>query len=184
MLSFYLSIIDTDQDKEKFEKLYTQYRRLMQYVAHDILKDDYLAEDAVHTAFIKIIANLNKIGDISCHKTKAFVVIVVENVAKGMYTKRKKHHTVSFDEIQYDITCESGELEQLMSRLSVERIATEIEALSELDSEILMLRYIQELTDKEISRLLDIKESAVRKRLERARQRLAARLEEVGVYRA
>lgn len=71
-----------------------------------------------------------------------------------------------------------------MSRLSVERIATEIEALSELDSEILMLRYIQELTDKEISRLLDIKESAVRKRLERARQRLAARLEEVGVYRA
>lgn len=70
MLSFYLSIIDTDQDKEKFEKLYTQYRRLMQYVAHDILKDDYLAEDAVHTAFIKIIANLNKIGDISCHKTK------------------------------------------------------------------------------------------------------------------
>ncbi|HBT65675.1 MAG TPA: RNA polymerase subunit sigma-70, partial [Ruminococcaceae bacterium] len=42
--------------------------------------------------------------------------------------------------------------------------------------------YIHELTNKEISRLLDVKDTVVRKRLERARQRLAALLEKEGGY--
>jgi len=36
----------------------------MFYVANSILKDEHLAEDAVHQAFIKIIENLNKINEI------------------------------------------------------------------------------------------------------------------------
>jgi RNA polymerase sigma-70 factor (ECF subfamily) len=52
MIAIYLSIIDSEQDKNKFEILYTTYRKLMFYVANRILKDQYLAEDAVHQAFI------------------------------------------------------------------------------------------------------------------------------------
>ena len=182
MLSFYLLMIDTDKDKIKFEKLYIQYSRLMQYIADNILHDDCLAEDAVHTAFIKIIANLDKIEDIDCHKTKAFMVIVVENVSKNIYVSRNKHNTISFEDIPFEIADGVDELESLMSDLSIAEIAAKIETLSELDSEILMMRYIHELTNKEISRLLDVKDTVVRKRLERARQRLAALLEKEGGY--
>ena len=173
---FYLSMIDTQEEKDKFETLYHKYSRLMKYVADGILHDEYLAQDAVHIAFMKIIPNLGKIGDIACHKTKAFVVIVVENEAKRIYTARKKQNTVSFDEIQYEVADADGGLEQIISDLTVEEIAAEIEKLSKLDRDILMLRYIHELTHKEIARLLDVKGTTVRKRLERARQRLAMRL--------
>jgi len=41
----------------------------MFYVANSILKDEHLAEDAVHQAFIRIIESLDKINEIKCPKT-------------------------------------------------------------------------------------------------------------------
>ena len=59
----------------------------------------------------------------------------------------------------------------------MKEIALEMDKLPVLDKEILLLRYIHGFTNQEIARLLKVKEAAVRKRLERARKRLAARLE-------
>lgn len=175
MLSFYLSAIYTSEDKTKFEQLYKQYSRLMLYIANSILCDDYLAQDAVHTAFIKIISNLHKIDDVYSNRTKSFLAIIVKNVAIQMYTKQKKNKVLSFNDMEYDLS-DSGGLEKLISKLSIEEIVSEIRSLPEVDSEILMLRYIYELNDKEIASLLNIKKPTARKRLERARQRLSARL--------
>ncbi len=180
----YLSMIDLPEDRDKFERLYRRYSRLMWTAANEILQDNYLAEDAVHAAFLKIIPHIGKIGEVDCHKTKAFVVIVVENEAKRIYMTRKKQRAVSFEDMQGEPADHDGGLERLISALSVEEIADQMQALSRADGDILMLRYIHELSDKEIARLLDIREAAARKRLERARRRLAARLREVGEHHA
>ena len=37
-----------------------KYRRLMFYIANQILKDEYMGEDAVHSTFLKLIDNLDK----------------------------------------------------------------------------------------------------------------------------
>lgn len=47
MLSVYLSMIDTQQDRDKFERLFHQYERCLKYTAQNILGDEHLAEDAV-----------------------------------------------------------------------------------------------------------------------------------------
>ena len=182
MLAFYLSMIETENEKDKFERLYHQYGRLMKYTANKILHDDFLAEDAVHTAFLKIISNLHKIDENAICRTKGFVIIITENAAKSMYVNRKKIHAFSSEYAKNDVAYELSEFEKLISDLSADTIADKIGTLSKQDSEILMLRYIHELTDKEISRLLDLKESTVRKRLERARRRLAETLEKEGCY--
>jgi len=57
----------------------------MFYVAKAILHDDFLAEDAVHDAFIKIIRHLDKIDEIPSNKTKSFMVIVVERTSIAIY---------------------------------------------------------------------------------------------------
>lgn len=56
----YLQMIATRSDKEKFEEIYTAYRKLMLYVANEVLKNDRDAEDAVHEAFISVAKNLKK----------------------------------------------------------------------------------------------------------------------------
>ena len=43
----YLQLIDTAEDRSKFEQLYEQYKQLMFYTAFQILKRPQDAEDAV-----------------------------------------------------------------------------------------------------------------------------------------
>jgi RNA polymerase sigma-70 factor (ECF subfamily) len=42
---------------EILEQLYSNYAKLMYYIAYEILKDQFLAEDAVQTAFLKLEKN-------------------------------------------------------------------------------------------------------------------------------
>ena len=64
MLLFYTLLIEEDDDKAKFEKIYTLYRKKMWYTANSVLSDSYLAEDAVHNAFIGIAKNMKRIEEI------------------------------------------------------------------------------------------------------------------------
>ncbi|HOB19353.1 MAG TPA: sigma-70 family RNA polymerase sigma factor [Candidatus Atribacteria bacterium] len=182
MLPIYLSLIDTQEDRDKFEELYYKYRDLMYYVAFGILRDTYLAEDAVQAAFMRIINNLGKLDTENCHKTKAFVVIVVENVAKSMYSKRKKQSAVSFDELQYEVSDDANDLDNIINKLDVAEIVSKIKLLPETDRNILTLKYVYDMGNKEIADILNIKGAAMRKRLERARQRLSTLLRENGGY--
>ncbi|MBM6722656.1 hypothetical protein [Pseudoflavonifractor phocaeensis] len=46
----YLQMIDTPEDRSKFEQIYLEYRGLMFHVANEILHNEQDAEDTVHQA--------------------------------------------------------------------------------------------------------------------------------------
>lgn len=48
----YLQVIETEEDKSKFEDIYREYRGLMYYIAYRRLHHEQDAEDAVHHALI------------------------------------------------------------------------------------------------------------------------------------
>lgn len=163
----YLALIDTPENKSKFEQIYRTYEKTMFYVANRILKDTYLSEDAVHQAFLRIIDNLDKINEIDCHKTKGFIVTIIQNIAIDLYRKRKRENCISFDEIEIfvedmvstDIIFEN-EIEQAIAKLPVNYLV------------VFKLKYSQGYSDKEISEILHITESNVRKRIERGKKKL------------
>ena len=37
----YLSMIETEEDKSKFEQIYSKYKQIMFFVANRILRDEY-----------------------------------------------------------------------------------------------------------------------------------------------
>ena len=167
MLPVYLAVIDTKQDKNKFEILYTTYRKVMFYVANRILKDQYLAEDAVHQAFLKIIENLDKIEDVHCHKTKSYIVIIVRNNAIDLYNRRKRNKTIPLEQMEFCIS------DEIYSRsVDLDYLTRAVMKLPVIYKEVLTLKYLQELTNAEIAQTLGISEATVRKRLERARHKL------------
>ena len=179
MLAFYLSMIETEQDRSKFEKIYIEYSSLMKYIANGILHDNQLAEDACQDAFMKIIDSLHKLDEIYCHKTKRFLVIVVENVSKTLYNKQKKNNKdISLDELDYEIPGEKLVDEEVLSNIGEMEILAQIELLPDIYRDVLFLKYLDGYKDKEISKLLDISGANVRKRLERAKCQLGALLSE------
>lgn len=80
MLMLYLSMLETDEDKQNFERLYIRYAQDMYAVAYNILKNKEDAEDAVHQSFLKIAENFRKISQIPCHEIKPYIVIISRKI--------------------------------------------------------------------------------------------------------
>ena len=94
----YLQMMDSDEDKSKFEQLYYRYRGLMFHVAMEKLQNVDDAEDAVSQAMLAIANNIHKISQVDCPKTKSFVVVITENKALDMIRQRRKVVPLEFDE--------------------------------------------------------------------------------------
>ena len=174
---FYLSLLDTEEEKSKFEQLYYQYRKLMYLCAWEVLRDEQLAEDAVHEAFIKLTKYLKKIDEIKCNKTKRFVVIVVESAAKDIWRKEKRnsHETWEEVELEYHFTAE----------VNVSQITVIEEAILKLPftyRQIFQLKYGWGYANREIADVLDMREGTIRQRLARGKKLLQELLEDAGVH--
>ena len=170
----YLQLIETEEDKSKFETIYLTYRDLMFYVAQRILNNEHDAEDVVHQSFLKIIDVLEKISDPVCHKTKSLVVIVVERTAIDLYRKHKRRTTVPFDE-GYALPSTPTQAEAMAHGYSFARAMA---ALPARQREVLLLKYDWGYSNKEIAALLSMEEDNVRKTIQRAKQHLSTALQE------
>ena len=169
MLPVYLTLVEGESEKTMLESIYIRYKGLMLSRAYDILRDRGLAEDAVHEAFLRILRNLNKLDSAESLRTKSFVVTVVENTAKTMYVKQNRTQALPVDE---ELVSTEDVIEQADARMTAEQIAKMIELLPEKLRNVMTLRYLNGLNDKEIASALGISGAAVRKRLERARRSL------------
>lgn len=176
MLLFYLTLTDAPEKKTKLEQIYNEYKRLMQYIAYEILKDNDLAEDAVHQAFLRIIRHLDGIEDISCHKTKAFIVIIIRCTAPDMLRKEKRQRVIGMEAVREDGTYSRDMTEDL----SVHELTQIIKSLPEIYRDALELKVYYDLSDRELAEALGISYAAARKRLERARAALKKALKDRG----
>ena len=174
MLTFYLNLIDSEDKKDKFERLYLKYRKHMKYIAIKILGDEQLAEDAVHNAFLKILNHLNKFQNIDCQETRNLIVIIIRSVSIDLYRKRKKEFENT------DILDKELSVETDFSMIEVDNILKEIDVLPDIYKDILLLKVEYGYKDREIAKLLGLKIDTVSKRLERARKQLKKQLNEGG----
>lgn len=94
----YLQMIETPEDRSKFEDLYLRYKNIMFFTANKILHNYHDAEDAVHAAFVKIAENIEKIEAPDSPKTRGYVVTIVEHAAIDLYRKHKRTTTANLEE--------------------------------------------------------------------------------------
>ena len=174
MLSVYLMMIDNSDDKVKFEKVYKRFKNIMLNRAYEIVKERQLAEDAVHNAFLKIINNLPKIYDADSNETKWYVIVIVTNEAKKIYNKENKILKAELMDMESDFNLEAI----VEDKNIVEKVKREIELLPEIYRDTMSLKYYNDLSNKEISSVLSIPISTVKKRLQRGRKILIQKLGE------
>lgn len=161
-------------ERDKFEFLYTRYKKLLLHKAYDILKDYALAEDAVSEAYIRVYKNLHKVGDPASGRTAAFLVTIVKNVALTLRAAGSRMPVEEYDETVAD----TFDLEEsALATLGSQRIYAAVERLDEELRAAFLLRYAYDCSGKELARLLGTTEANVRVRLHRARKKLAALLE-------
>lgn len=180
MLNFYLSVLNTEEEKNQFADLYLKYRDGMQKIAYSILHNNEDAEDAVHTAFLSIANNFEKISSLSSQKIKSYFVITIRNTSFNLYNKNKKYKDkvidIDNDNLYIPINIDFFE------NYDYERLVKSISELKPIYRDVLYLYYINDHSAKEIAKILDISVSAVWKRIERAKNSLKEILEKGDVY--
>lgn len=164
----YLQMIEDDADRSKFEQLYTKYRKLMLYVANQMLHNPDDAEDAVHEAFLAIAKNIKKIRTSDCLQTRNLVVIITERKSIDLIKKRSSWQ--SFEENENIV----GVMPQMPADSGLAQAISELPAKAR---EILLLRYIDGYSTREIAEMLDMNLKAVQKSLERTRALLRKKLD-------
>ncbi|EGD47301.1 RNA polymerase, sigma-24 subunit, ECF subfamily [Ruminiclostridium papyrosolvens DSM 2782] len=178
MLEFFLSVLETEDERNKFTTLYTYYESTMYNVAFSILRDRYLAEDAVHDALLKIINYIPDISDIKCHKTRALIVIIIKSTAIDIYRKRDKQYTNEKTELPEEADTSELPLDHIIADESFNELKIKLNKLSKEYLDIIMLKHLYELSNNEISDVLCISGDAVRQRLSRAKKAIRKIIEE------
>ena len=173
MLSFYLSMLPTWEQREIMEALYREYSRLMKHTAFQILKEDSLAEDAVHDTFLRLVPHLDRLQDTEDPRTRSFLIVTVKNVAANL-----KRSRLRADLTHLRAEREEAVSDQVMDALTVEEILAKIQTLPEEERILLQLKVSTELSDLRLADLVGISPASFRKRLQRARAALAKALNE------
>lgn len=185
MLLFYLNLLDTAEEKDKFTALYEKHRLIMLYTANNVLKDEYKAEDAVHEAFMRVMKNLHKISAVDCPQTKRFMVTIVRNVSLSML-KSSSYGKIEIPDDEAVETSESGFSldDECLSKISFEVIVNEIMSLPDKYKDVLYLDCVMEMSSGEIAELLSIPNETTKKRIQRGKKILIEKLEKEGIVYA
>ena len=148
------------------EDLYRLYEQQMYHQAYMVLRDEYLAEDAVHEAFLKLIKNRGKLTDPGSPAVRRYVFKALESAALDIYRKQKKlrENCLELDESVENTAASEEPGPEVKSDLFTE--------LPGKYASVMRCLFIDGLSIRETSAVLSISEALVRKRCERGRKLL------------
>ena len=165
MLILYLGVLETEEEKDKFEQLYTSHKRFIYSVAYDYMSDLSLVEDAVHNTFLKLINYLDKVNEVNSPETKTFIGIVAKSVCKDMLRKEK---SLKKNERNLEYT-----VDRYFEDEEIKNLVKKINNLPEIYRNIIMLKYFYKMSNQQVCNITGISYLTLRKRLSRAKMYLS-----------
>lgn len=160
-------------DSEKLERLYELYEKKMYAVAFSILRNEWQAEDAVQDAFVRLLKNLRKIRDLESVKTRSYILQTIQSAAIDQYRKNQTVTNTTVPIKDMDFADERDDIMKLVSRLAGDSILEQILGqLPDSYRDVILFRCVHQLSVKETASVLEISESLVRKRQQRALKKL------------
>jgi RNA polymerase sigma-70 factor (ECF subfamily) len=156
--------------EEKLKRLVDLYGTSLLRTCYAVLKDISLAEDATQETFMKAYKNIDRFVPQENWSEKAWLMRIAMN------TCRDYRRGAWFRHVDRRFNAEKV-LETQQPEPDQDSLVDDILSLPAQHREILFLHYYQDLDVKEISKILDVREDAIYKRLERARQKLRVQLE-------
>lgn len=183
MLTFLLAITD-ENDRSKVEKIYIKYYKMMCVVALNKLSGRpnaaYEAEEAVQNAFIKIIDYLHAIRlDESEERLNAYFAAIAVNEAINILNRRAD--LVSIDDLTDELHSDEDFLESLCLQSEYEQVKRAIMGLEDQYRIVLLMKYAEGMSVRNISKVLSMSEATVYTNIRRGKLLLLHLLKKDGI---
>ncbi len=177
---------DTDQqlidlslngNMNAFAKLVEKYKHMVYTVAFRMVKRREEAEEVAQDTFLNAYNNLSKFKKRS--KFSTWLYRIVYNKSLDYLKSNKNRSTLELDAIEkYVGPTDESFFENIDREERKEIIKGALNKLSSKDNALVVFFYFEELSLREISKITGLKENAIKVRLFRCRQQLAAILSE------
>jgi len=165
------SIIKT-KDSLLFAQLYDRYAPLVYNKCLGFAKNKVEAEDLTHDIFIKLFIKLKSFKGNSKFSTWLYSFtynFCVNYIQRNAYKKKEK---VDDEIVQRNASIEDEISDDDIFQLKAEKLQKVLEIIEPSDKMILLMKYQDDLSIKEIVAALGIGESAVKMRLKRAKEKV------------
>lgn len=160
-------MLDTSEEKIRFEEIYLKYRSIMYHVADGVLHN---GQDAVHNAFLRIIKRFSRFQETPVKDLAPQVIVIARNEAISLQRKRKDTAPLE----GWDSFAETAE--------SVSDYHTLVESFTRLPQmyRASLVMKLLGYSDGEIAARLGLTKTAVSTRISRGRQLLRSIMEKEG----
>lgn len=165
LIGLYLST----RNSSYFQVLYKRYSGKVYSKCISLLKEEALAKDAAQEVFTKIFLNLAKFSDRS--KFSTWVYSITYNYCIDYLRKRKKEKNLFSSEIENPPDIEEEVEDSELLEMEVSRLKVVLEEIPAGDKAVLLMKYQEEMSIKEIAAALSKTESAVKMKIKRAKHK-------------
>ncbi|MCB0549317.1 MAG: sigma-70 family RNA polymerase sigma factor [Phaeodactylibacter sp.] len=161
------SYLDT-QASRCFNLLYERYAGKIYSKCLSMLKDEVLAQDATQEIFTKIFLNLSRFGEKS--KFSTWVYSITYNFCIDFLRRKKKQKDIFSDDMEKapepadDLSSDKALLE-----MEIGQLKAVLENIPAGDRAILLMKYQDGMSIKDIAEILDKTESAIKMKIKRAK---------------
>lgn len=145
-------------------------------IAKARLKNDEDIYDVIQETMIEAFNSIKKLRQIDCFKS--WIIKILINKSNNLYKKKSKNRVIPFEEIE-NYNYSNNYLNSIEETLDFEFICKN---LNYNDRIIMLLYYTEKYTDKEIGKILNLKENTVKTKRVRAKQKIKNILKLGGKY--
>ena len=152
-----------------FNLLYDRYSKKVYAKCISLLKDHAWAEDATQDIFVKILL---KLGDFSGKsKFSTWLYSITYNYCIDQIRKKKKDPSVLVDDFVKNESADDSIDDAFLMETSVTRLKVILGEMPVGDKTVLLMKYQDEMSIKEMCGILDKSESAIKMKIKRAKER-------------
>ncbi|XMO86495.1 RNA polymerase sigma factor [Algibacter sp. AS12] len=157
-----------------FETLYDRYATLVYNKCYGFAKDGDEAKDLTQDIFLKLFVKLASFKGKSKFSTWLYAFSYNHCVNYVTRNTAKKFEKQSVDYKDIENLSEEEEDDSSFLSMKVDRLKVALELISPEEKMILLMKYQDNLSIKEIVNAMEIGESAVKMRIKRAKEKLIA----------
>lgn len=164
--------IVASNDPMLFEKLYDRYAKMVYNKCYGFAKSDDEAQDLTQDVFLQLFIKLRTFKGKSKFSTwlYSFTYNFCVNYINRNKQRKIQDQSVQVEETEYKLTEDVPD--ESLYEMKADRLKKALEMISVEDKSLLLLKYQDGASIKDLVTLMDLGESAVKMRLKRAKERL------------
>ena len=187
IILFFLTLIAAFDpvNGDLFNHLYYKYSKNLYMIVMEIVKNNEDTEDIIQDTYRKVYMNIKRFHGLDDESTIKLLTVYSRNTATDFIRKQSNKKITESLEYEYDgeeKTQDISDTSNLPDDVFIKKelilsLVSNIDNLSEPLRHTILLKYKYEMSNKEISKVLCISETAVSSRLNRARIALRKMME-------